>query len=140
MIQQQRGKDSVLFASTSATAVSSATFDTTGADYATIRIAFSSEVNTDAIGPLISLADSATSGGTYVTVVADRTTEDLTAARALTYHVDMHGKQKFLKLTITPETVATQDKFVVSAIGTLSRQIEGPAATTDMADAAVIVV
>ena len=69
---------------------------------------------------------------------ADRSAEDITAAKVVDYHVDMRGKKRYLRLSVTTETT-TNDNVTIAAVSSLSRNVEGPTATTEMADAAVIV-
>ena len=141
-INAQRGTDAILIApSTSlATATNAATLDTRGADYATIRVAFASEITTNAVGPTISLLSNDTTVVTnFATIVADRSAEDITAAKVVTYHVDKRSSPKrYLRLSVTPGTT-TNDTAAFCAISTLTRQKEAPAALTNLADAAVIV-
>lgn len=138
MIKPQLGTDSVMFALEKVTTTAGANLDTIGADYATIRVAFASELTTDCVGPTISVLNSDTEGS-YVTMVADRTAEDLTAARVVTYHVDMRGKKRYLRMTVDPVgTAASDDAVTCTAVGTLYRQVEAPGATTDMATIGVI--
>ena len=140
MIEPQKGTDSLMFALSGVTTTGGATLDTLGADYASIRVAFASELTTDAVGPTISVLSCENSTvSNFATLVADRTTEDLTAARVVTYHIDMRGKARYLRMTVDPVgTAATDDAVTCCAVGTLYRQVELPGATTDMADAAVI--
>ena len=138
MIQPQRGTDSLMFAMEGITTTAGANLDTIGADYATIRVGFASELTTDCVGPTLSLLASDTEGS-YVTVVADRTTEDLTAAKVVTYHVDCRVGKRYLRLTIDPVgTAASDDAVTCAAIGTLYRQVEAPGAASEMADACVV--
>lgn len=144
-INAQKGQDTLLIAprAMTNTATASANFDTIGAEYATIRIALSSEVNTNAIGPVISLlTDDTTVVTNFATITADRTAEDITNAKHVTYHVDLKQQQRYLRLTIDTGTT-TNDDVTVSAVGTLTRMHQEPASTTDMRgstnDAVVIV-
>jgi len=108
--------------------------DTNGADYATIRISLASEINTNAIGPTISVLQSDTTDSTnFATLVADEAAVDITAAASLHYGVDMRGKKRYLKVSITTETT-TNDNCEVSALATLSRKSSGPSGTTGIAD------
>lgn len=131
MITSQLGTDSLLLAMKAVTTTASANFDTLGADYATIRVALASELTTDCVGPTISLLDCDTTVVTsFVTVVADRTTEDLTAAKVVTYHVDMSSGKRYLRLVVDPVgTAASDDAITLLAIGTLTRKVEAPSAT-----------
>lgn len=120
-----------------------ANLDTRGAAYATIRIAFASEINTNALGPTISLLHSDDTVVTnFATVVADRTAEAFVTAKALIYHVDMKGLKRYLRLSMTTETT-TNDNVTFGVISTLTRLGDKPASTSDMvattADNVVIV-
>lgn len=129
------GTDTLLIAPVAITAAATAgaTIDTVGADFATIRVGFASEVNTNAIGPTISLLHNDTTVITdFVTVLADRTGEDLVADRPLIYHVDMRSRKRYLRLKLTAETHTTNDLIVADAWVTLTRKSEQPASTTDM--------
>lgn len=140
-IAAQKGTDSILIAPQAMTnsATVTANLDTRGASYATIRIALASEINTNAVGPTLSvLTDDTTVATNFATIVADRSAEDITAAKVVDYHVDLRGQQRYLRLSVSTATT-TNDDVTVSAIASLTRQGEAPASTTDMADVAVIV-
>lgn len=142
MIQSLTAVDKVLLSTQTLTAAAtaSATAALTGADWATIRINFAAEVNTDAVGPTVSVLTS--DGTTYATIVADRT-EDLTAAHELRYEIDCKSAKKNVKLSITAATHTTNDNVTCGAILTLHRNAQEPASTTAMQastnDAVVIV-
>lgn len=141
MIFPQLGKHSIMIEPTAMTntATTTANLDTLGADYASVVIALKSEINTNAVGPTISVLESDdTVVSNFATIVADRSAEAIVANKALVYHVDMRGRKRYLRLSVTTAT-ATNDDVTVSAVGVLTRQVEDPAATTDMATAAVIV-
>jgi len=131
--------DSLLIAPQAMTnsATVTANLDCTGAAYATVRIALASEINTNAIGPTLSLLESDDTVVTnFATVTADRTAEDITSAKEVTYGIDMRGRKKYLRLSISTETT-TNDNVTCAAIATLSRQTERPAGTTDAGDVVV---
>ena len=122
-------KDSLVLSSALMTnsATSTANFDTLGSDYATLRVSLGSEINTNAVGPTISLLSSDDTVVTnFATVVADKTAVDITSGNVLTYGVDCRGGKRYLRLSVTTAT-ATNDDVTVSAIGTLSRNDENPA-------------
>lgn len=124
------------------TATASASLDTVTsrgkANYARITLVFASEINTNAVGPTISLLHSDDTVVTnHATMVANRTAEDITTAKSVCYHVDLRGKKRYLRLTVTTAT-ATNDDITVAASYDLFLGQEA-ASTTDMADAAVIV-
>ena len=122
-----------------------ANYDTSSASgsYATIRITLASEINTNAVGPTISVLESDDTVVTnFATITADRATEDITNAKFVTYHVDLRGRKRYLRLSVSTDTT-TNDDVTVSAVGTISHMRSGPASTTDMAastnDAVVVV-
>lgn len=140
-LQDRLVTDSLLVAPQAMTnsATVTANLDTAGAAYATIRIALASEINTNAVGPTISLLES---DDTVVTNFAtfdsdfERSAEDLTAAKEITYGVDMRGRKRYLRLSVTTAT-ATNDNVTFSAIATLGRKTEGPAGTASSGDVVV---
>ena len=141
MIHDRLVTDSLVLSPRAVTngATATANFDTLGASYATIRLAFAAELNTNGVGPTLSLLQSDDTVVTnFATVVANRTLEDLTAAKGIVYGIDLRGKKRYMRLSITPGA-ATNDSVTVSAFGTLSRQYEEPAGTTDAGDVVVYV-
>lgn len=123
-VHEQMGINSILIAPQAMTnsATVTANLDTIGSDYATIRIALASEVNTNAVGPTLSLLESDDTVVTnFATVVADRTAEDITGAVSVDYAVDLRGKKRYLRLTVSTDTT-TNDDVTVAAIATLSRK------------------
>ena len=106
-----------------------ANLDTNGADYATIVVNISSEANTNAVGPTISLLESDdTTASNFATVTAD-ITGDAVAAKPIVYGVDLRGRKRYLRLSISSAT-ATNDNFTASADAILSRLKQAPAGTT----------
>ena len=131
--------DSLLLAPQAMTnsATVTANLDCKGAAAATIRIGLAAELNTNAIGPTISLLESDDTVVTnFATVTADRTAEDITSAKEITYSVDLRGRKRYLRLSVTTETT-TNDNVTVASIATLSRQTERPAGTTNAGDVVV---
>lgn len=140
-IHDRNVQDSLVIAPQAMTnsATVTANLDCAGADYATIRIALASEINTNAVGPTLSLLSSDDTVVTnFATIVADRTAEDITAAKEVTYGVDLRGKKRYLRMSISTAT-ATNDDVTVAAIGTLSRMDEQPSGTTSAGDVVVYV-
>lgn len=110
-------------------ATATANLDTNGADYATIVVNISSEANTNAVGPTISLLESDdTTASNFATVTAD-ITGDAVAAKPIVYGVDLRGRKRYLRISISSAT-ATNDNFTASADAILSRLKQGPAGTT----------
>ena len=139
-----KGSDKLLINPVAMTnsATQSASYDIIGADYATIRIAFKSAINTNAVGPTVSLLSSDDTVVTnHVTVVANRV-ETITADHELVYHMDCKTAKRYLRLTVSTAT-ATNDNVTLSAIGTLTMKEESPSNTASMVgstnDAVVIV-
>jgi hypothetical protein len=125
-LQPRLDKDAVLIAPQAMTnsATVTANLDTLGASYATIRIALASEINTNAEGPTLSLLESDDTVVTnFATVVADRTDESMVDAASVSYGVDLRGRKRYLRLSITTAG-DTNDDATVSAVSTLGRQHE----------------
>jgi hypothetical protein len=125
-LQPRLDKDAVLIAPQAMTnsATVTANLDTLGASYATIRIALASEINTNAIGPSLSLLSSDdTVASNFATVVADRSAEDITDAASVSYGVDLRGGKRYLRLSVSTETT-TNDDVTLGAVATLGRQHE----------------
>lgn len=116
-------------ASQTNSATRTANLDTAGAGYATIRMAFASEINTNAIGPALVLRESDDTVVTnFATFNSDfsRTAEDITAAKQVVFKVDLRGRKRYLRLSVTTETT-TNDNVTMGAIATLSRKAIEPA-------------
>lgn len=108
-----------------------ANLDCNGADYATIVVNISSEANTNAVGPTISLLESDdTTASNFATVTAD-ITGDAVSAKPIVYGVDLRGRKRYLRLSISSAT-ATNDNFTASAEAILSRLSQAPAGTTSV--------
>jgi len=140
MIQERLVNDSILIAPRALTnnATATANLDTKGAAYATIRVACSSEVNTNAVGPTLVLSESDDTVVSNFATLDTQTAVDLTAAREIHYGVDLRGRKRYLRIAVTTPT-ATNDHIVVSAVGTLSKLENAPNGTTSVADTAVFV-
>jgi len=111
MRQNQRAIDKVMLApaSISAGGTASATVDIKGYAFATLRLNFAAEVNTNAVNPTVSVLLSDTTDATnYATVVANRT-EDLVNAHELRYDIDNKSGKRYLKFTVTAATHTTND-------------------------------
>lgn len=136
------GRDTVLFAPTGITdgAVSTANLDTRLGDWATIRISFAAEETTHATASTISLLESDDTVVTnFATIVADNSSLDLASAREERYEVDLRGRKRYLRLSITAGTT-TGGNITFASIATLHRLGAGPASTTDMGDDGVTIV
>jgi len=142
MIPAATQKDSLLIAPQAMTnsATVTANFDAKGSGHATLRLLFAAEKNTNAVGPTISLLESDDTVVTnFATVQADRTGEDLTAAKEVRFEVDTRKRKRYLRLAVSTPT-ATNDDITVGAIGSLSRNAEDPDTTTEQGDDVVVAI
>lgn len=124
-------------------ATTTARLDCVGADYVTIVLNCAIELNTNAVGPTLSLLScDNTTVTNFATIVADRSAEDLVAAKDVVYHVDMRSQKRYLRLTLTSAT-ATNDNVTSAAVAILTRLDEAPSSTSEMVgstnDAVVVV-
>ena len=141
MIYSRDHEDTLLIAPVAMTnsATQTANFDTAGAGYATIRVCLASAINTNAVGPTLSLKQSDDTVVTnFATVVADLSAVSIVNKREVVYGVDLRGKKRYLRISCTTAT-ATNDNVTVAIIGTLSKNEDGPNGTTGVADQVVFV-
>jgi hypothetical protein len=133
MISLQNVKSQVLLGpTTAATTTRSASFDWTGADYATIRVIQSASAGTNG-GCSISLlhADSVPTQATqFATFTADLTAQSTTSHEAV-YHVNLKNKKAYGKIILTP-TTNTNDTIITMATLELSRLEQSPSSTSGM--------
>ncbi len=141
MIHVQAMKPTILIGSQGMTnsATVTANFDTidgttgTKGDYATILLNLGSEINTNAIGPTLSILESDDTVVTnFATITADRSAEDITGAVPGIYNIDLRGRKRYLRLSVTTETT-TNDNVEVGAVGLLSRNKQDPSSATEAA-------
>lgn len=143
-VHERTGKHSLLIAPQAMTnsATVTANFDRNsvlGADYAEIIVNLASEINTNAVGPTISLLESDDTVVTnFATITADQTAVDITDAAQVVYSVDLRGRKRYLRLSVTTAT-ATNDDVTVSAGVKATRLDIGPSGTTGVADVVVYV-
>ena len=140
MISKRLVNDSILIAPRALTnnATATANLDTKGAGYATIRVACSSEVNTNAVGPTLVLSESDDTVVSNFATLDTQTAIDLTASREVFYGVDLRGRKRYLRVAVSTPT-ATNDHIVVSAIATLGGLENAPNGTSGVADQVVFV-
>jgi len=127
-----RTVDSVIFAGTTAATVTMAgTLDCQDAMYAMITVAVSAEANTNSTNVVISvLEDDTTVVTNFATFDADHErTIDNTAAAIGTFVVDLRGRQRYLRVSATPDTT-TNGAVIVSATGHLLKIHDGAIAAT----------
>jgi hypothetical protein len=119
------GTDSVLLTPVAAaTTARTANLDCQGGNYATIRVNLGVELNTNSTNVVLALSESddttASNFATFNSVFAR--TVDNTAATIATNHVDLEGRKRYLRLTITPDTT-TNGPIVSSAEATLYKDV-----------------
>jgi len=110
-----------------ATTVRTANLDTAGADYATIMVSASAEVNTNSTNVAVALLESDdTEASNFATFnSAYNFTLDNTAAAGRALHVSLKGRKRYLRLRVTPDTQSTNGPVIVSAHALLEKEISG---------------
>lgn len=135
----QLGTDAVVLgAVTAATTARTANIDCAGANYATIRVSVGVELNTNSTNVPITLSesdDTQVSNFATFNAVFNRTVDN-TAAQIATNHVDLDGRKRYLRLTVTPDAT-TNGPVVTSAGVTLYKNVIGNAATELGPDVAI---
>lgn len=137
MIHAQAASLHLLLAAASQTnsATRTANLDCAGAGYAEIVMNFASALNTNAVGPTISLLESDdTTATNFATFNADfeSTTLDIATAKARSYRLDLRKRKRYLRLSVTTKT-ATNDNVTMGAVALLSRKSQEPASEANMA-------
>jgi hypothetical protein len=115
---------------TAATTTRSASFDWSGADYATIRVVQSASAGTNG-GCSVSVlsADSLPTNATlFATITADLTAQATTSHEKI-YFIDLKSKKRYGKIILTP-TTNTNDTIITTAHLTLSRLEAAPTGTS----------
>lgn len=116
---------SVLLApAAAATTARTANLDCQGANYATINVVLSAEVNTNSTNVVFSLSESDdTTATNFATFNASfNRTIDNTAATVATCHVDLEGRKRYLRVTVTPDTT-TNGAVLSSVTGSLYKDV-----------------
>ena len=125
----QLGTDSVLLTPlAAATTARTAILDTAGANYATIRVQIGVEVNTNSTNVALELSEGDTTNSYATFNAAANRTVDNTAATIATTHIDLEGRKRYLKVSMTPDTT-TNGPVVSSASATLYKDVISDAAT-----------
>jgi hypothetical protein len=102
--------------------------DTQGANYATFRLLFDSEVNTDGVGPQIDIKHAdVTDATSFVTISTQIAAHSLVNANELRYDVDLKGKKRYLRIETLAATHTTNDLFILAIHASLSRNDQEPA-------------
>lgn len=111
-----------------ATTVRTANLDIAGADYATITVQVSAEVNTNSTNVAIALleTDDSTDTSTFATFnTTYNVTIDNTATAGKALHIETMGRKRFLRLRVTPDTHTTNGPVIVSAAAHLLKGTQG---------------
>ena len=125
MNQLQSKTYSVMLApGAAATAVRTANLDTAGASYATILVPLGAELNTNSTNVAIQLSESDDTVATnFATFNADyNRTVDNTAATVAVNHLDLRGRKRYIRLTVTPDTT-TNGVVLTSAVAVLDKEV-----------------
>lgn len=131
----ERATESSLIAVTdAATTALTGNLDCADAQYATIVVNLSAEANTNSTNVAIQISESDDTVATnFATFDADlNTTVDNTAAAVAVRHVDLRGRKRYLRLTVTPDTT-TNGAVGIAATGLLYKHIN-TGALTDQGD------
>lgn len=131
--------DSVLLAPiTAATTARTANLDCADANYATIRVVLGAEANTNSTNVAIQLSESDDTVVTnFATFDSDfNRTVDNTSGVVATNHIDLEGRKRYIKLTVTPDTT-TNGAVISSAIASLCKTVKSGTAS-DYGDDVVI--
>jgi hypothetical protein len=133
MIHEQNNKSQVVLGpTTAATTTRSASFDWSGADYATLRVTQSASAGTNG-GCSVSVlhADSLPTNATlFATITADLTAQATTSHEKV-YFIDLKTKKPYGKVILTPHT-STNDGIITTVSLVTSRREQSPSNTTAM--------
>lgn len=131
MKQAAVGVDSVMLSgATAATTARTANLDCADANYATIRVQISAETSTTSTNVALALSEADDTNATsFVTFNSSfNRTVDNTAAVVATNHIDLDGRKRYLRLTITPDTT-TGGAVITSAVATLRKTVRSGTAS-----------
>lgn len=134
---QMAVRASVLAPTTAATTARTAAIDCQGADYATIIVHLSAELNTNSTNVALNLKESDTNAATaFVTFnSAYSVTADNTAATVQVFNVDLNGRKRYLQISVTPDTT-TNGTVISSVVSELIKETSG--ANSSNADQVVV--
>lgn len=125
---QKKVRTLLLAPATAATSARSAAFDTRGGKYASIEIILGAKANTNSTNVTLQLAEGDTTNSFVTFNSAYNVTQDATTNGAVgVYHVDLKGRQRYLRLTVTPDTHTTNGVIISSAVGILDPEFANPA-------------
>lgn len=101
-----------------------ANLDTQGAHNATILVTLGAELNTNGTNVAMTLSESDDQVATnFATFNADfNRTIDNTAGTVAVNHLDLRGRKRYIRLTLTPGTT-TNDVVISSAVAILDKEV-----------------
>jgi len=107
---------------TAVTTARTAALDCAGADYATIIVHLGIEKNTDSTNVVL-MVDEGNDTNTFTTFDSNLNsiTVDNVAAAIAVRHIDLKGRKRYLRLTVTPDTTTNGD-VLFDATGILSSE------------------
>jgi len=114
-----------------ATTARTAALDTTGADYALIVVNVGAELNTNSTNVVVSITEGDTTNS-FSTFNSDfnSITVDNTAATVATRAIDLKGRKRYLKISVTPDTT-TNGPVIVTANGIMLKDRSSATAATN---------
>lgn len=123
---------------TAATTVRTANLDTADANYASIEVVLGAEANTNSTNVAIQLSES---DDTVVTNFATfdanfNRTVDNTAGTMAVSHVDLDGRKRYIKVTVTPD--ATTNGAVLSSVSAVLHKTVMSGDVADYGDDVVV--
>jgi hypothetical protein len=128
MIHMQNTTEKLLIAPqqiTNGEAEVTANFDTIGFDYATITVAVSTGVNTNAIGPTIKIYENDTTVATNFVTLQAGVVNVNSSANITRYLVDAKTGKRYLRIGVTCATT-TNDLCYISVTGVSARKEQMP--------------
>ena len=119
---QAKTFDVLLDPAAAATTARTANLDCQGAHNATILVTLGAELNTNSTNVAIQLSESDdTTVTNFATFDANfNRTVDNTGAVVAVNHLDLKGRKRYVKLTVTPDTT-TNGAVLTSAVGILDK-------------------
>jgi hypothetical protein len=114
-----------------ATTALTANLDTQGAVNATVLVSLSAEANTNSTNVAIQLSESDDTVVTnFATFDADfNRTVDNTSGVVAVNHLDLKGRKRYIRLTVTPDTT-TNGAVGISAVGILDKAVRDVTASS----------
>jgi hypothetical protein len=113
-----------------ATTERTANLDCQGGSYATIDVCVGVELNTNSTNVAVALLESDdTTASNFATFNSSyQRTVDNTSASVATFHVDLEGRKRYLRVRITPDTT-TNGTVITTAVATLYKSVISTATT-----------